>query len=546
MKFQYTSRGLKGKEKLLQRLFEIIPGALSWVILLALCMLSFFKPLITAIVIIAFDLYWILRLFYLNIFLILSYMRLAIEEKTHWIERIEALGNSKDYKGRYRGNDAALSLQERISLFIHQKEVAALKNDNAVPPWENIYHLVIIPVIKESREVVEPGLRSLISGSFPSKRILVVFALEERAQEHIKADIRDMHKKYKSDFYDLLVVAHPADLPAEARVKGANVTYAAQKAAEYLNDKHIPYENVIVSCFDADTVVNTEYFNCLTYYYLVTPQRTRASFQPIPVYHNNIWEAPSFARMLDIGSSFFQLIEATNPEKLVTFSSHSMSFKALVDIGYWPVDFISDDSAVFWKALIHFDGDYRVVPIYTTVSMDITVGRTRWETFRNVYKQKRRWAWGVENFPIVMRAFLKAENISLYKRLKHAFKLLEGHISWATWPFILSIIGWMPALFAEREFVNSIVYFSTARIRGTIFSLASIVLLNCVFLSVLLLPKQKMRFFSLKKLKLAAEWVLIPLISVFLSAIPALDAQTRLMLGKYMVFWVSEKNRKRN
>ena len=27
-----------------------------------------------------------------------------------------------------------------------------------------------------------------------------------------------------------------------------------------------------------------------------------------------------------------------------------MSFTALVEIGYWPVDMISDDSAVFWKA----------------------------------------------------------------------------------------------------------------------------------------------------------------------------------------------------
>jgi hypothetical protein len=33
-------------------------------------------------------------------------------------------------------------------------------------------------------------------------------------------------------------------------------------------------------------------------------------------------------------------------------------------------------------------------------------------------------------------------------------------------------------------------------------------------------------------------------IVVFLSALPALDAQTKLMFGKYMEFWVTEKKRK--
>jgi hypothetical protein len=36
-----------------------------------------------------------------------------------------------------------------------------------------------------------------------------------------------------------------------------------------------------------------------------------------------------------------------------------------------------------------------------------------------------------------------------------------------------------------------------------------------------------------------------PKISIFLSAIPALDAQTRLMFGEYMEFRVTEKRGKR-
>ncbi|OGW75016.1 MAG: hypothetical protein A2Z72_04445 [Omnitrophica bacterium RBG_13_46_9] len=344
----------------------------------------------------------------------------------------------------------------------------------------------------------------------------------------------------------MLFVLHKDGVPGESRVKGANVTYAAKKAAGYLTEKGISFENVIASCFDSDTVINPEYFACLTYNFMICPDRYRSSFQPIPVYHNNIWDVPGFARVLEAGSSFFQLIEATNPEKLVTFSSHSMSFKALVDAGYWPVDMISDDSAIFWKAYIRFDGKYRVIPMYTTVSMDIVAGNSWWKTVINEYKQKRRWAWGVENFPIVMRGFMTNRGISFYNKFRLSLKLIEGHIAWATWAFLLTIIGWLPMVFANLGFNRTVLYYSAQRITGTIFNLSSFSLLVCIILSLRLLPKRPVKHPILKRLGLTAQWVTIPIIAFFLSAIPALDAQTRLMLGKRMEFWVADKKRNQN
>lgn len=545
MRFHFSRHRLRGKDRTIERLFEFAPGALSWSILIGMALLSITRPLFAAVVIIVFDLYWLMRLFYMNLFLSLSYFRLSAEKETDWMERAKGADRAEAYYKRLQKVKASGSLKKRISLLVHKAEIKQIRKNSETPPLlKDIYQLVIFPVAREALEIVEPGIESMLKGTFPPERIVVAIALEDSAPDEVKSGIGRIEKKFGGRFRNFMVVVHPQGLPGEARVKGANASFAARKTAGYFDKAGIPYENVICSCFDADTVVSPDYFSCLTYHYLITPDRTRASFQPIPVFHNNIWQAPGFARVLDVGSSFFQLIEATNPEKLVTFSSHSMSFKALVDIDYWPVDMISDDSAIFWKAFIHYDGQYRVVPIYTTLSMDVTEAETWWRTVINVYKQKRRWAWGAENIPIVMRAFLKPGGIPLWRKIVLAFKLFDAHLSWTTWPFLLSVISWLPVIFATRQYAHSMFYYSGPRIAGTVFTLASFGLGVCIILSLLLLPKRKVRHNLLRRLGHAFEWLLIPPISIFLSALPALDAQTRLMFGKYMEFWVTVKKRK--
>jgi len=563
MSFQFTRQRLTGTDLLIERVCEILPGATSWTVLIGMLGLAWWQPVVAAILIIAFDLQWLLRLFYMTILLVLSSARLAVERETDWMARLHELDSapvappSRCDTPSSQDRDSLRSLRSlrsparfvparsrdvvrRLSAWIYRR---ALRHAGTRPRAGSVSHLVIIPVAKEPRPVIEPGIVSLARQQFPARQILVVLAVEERAPEAVKQGAEAMRRAYRDQFLDFLVVRHPDGVPGEARVKGANITHAAKAAAAYLEALNIPFEQVVVSCFDADTVVSPSYFACLTYTFLISPDRTRASFQPIPVYHNNIWDVPGFARLMDIGSSFFQLVEATNPATLVTFSSHSMSFKALVDVGYWPVDLVSDDSAIFWKSLIHFHGCYRVIPMYVTLSMDVVHAGTWWKTAVHVYKQKRRWAWGVENFPIVVRGFLATREIPWSVKLMHLAKLFESHIAWATWPFLLTVLGWLPAIFADQQFSSSVLYYSAPRIAGVIFSLASVSLAASIILSFCLLPRSPTPHPLLKRLQHIGEWLLVPVVGIVLSAIPALDAQTRLLAGKYMEFWVTDKTR---
>ena len=62
---------------------------------------------------------------------------------------------------------------------------------------------------------------------------------------------------------------------------------------------------------------------------------------------------------------------------------------------------------------------------------------------------------------------------------------------------------------------------------------------------MLFLPRPTSRRPLVRRLLHALEWPLVPVITLFFSALPALDAQTRLMLGKRMEFWVAGKGRKK-
>jgi hypothetical protein len=185
-----------------------------------------------------------------------------------------------------------------------------------------------------------------------------------------------------------------------------------------------------------------------------------------------------------------------------------------------------------------------VQPLYVTLSMDVAVGRNLWETCKSIYLQKRRWAWGVENFPILVRGLLGNPKIPAGKKFRHAFRLLEMNVSWATWTPIMLILSWAPAFLASREFAASVAHFNAPRVAGVICNLAVASLVISIILSFFLLPKRTKPVPFLQKLLLGLQWLLVPAIATLFGALPALDAQTRLALGRYMEFFVSPKRAK--
>lgn len=502
----------RGEGRFLYRLLEAVPGLLSWGTLFLFILLSWLKPAWVAFFIIFFVLYWLFRTIYLSFHLRAGYRRMREHENINWLEKLEKL----------------------------EIENCALKIS-----WKDIYHLILLPMHREPYDIVRDTFLALEKSDYPKDRMIVVLACEESVAREAAFVAKNIEQEFGGKFFRFLVTWHPSGIPQEIPGKGSNETWATKKAKEEIIDAlSIPYENIIVSSFDVDTVVFPKYFSCLTYHYLAAQNPTRTSFQPIPLYINNIWVASSLSRVFAFSSTFWHTMNQERPEKLITFSSHAMSFRALVDVGFKQTNVVSDDSRIFWQCFLHYDGDYRVEPLYYPVSMDANVGKNIWETIRQLYKQQRRWAYGVADIPYFLFGFLKNKKIPLMRKFSLGFELMEGHWSWATASFLIFMLGWLPLLLGGEDFSQTLLGYHLPRMVSQVLTISMIGLITSAFLAIQLLPPRPPEYGKWKYLLLVAEWFLLPFMMIFFTALPALDAQTRLMVGKYMGFWPTPKMRK--
>jgi len=488
----------------------MIPGLLAWMTIILMFILSWLTPTAVAIFIILFDIYWLFKTLYLSFHLRATFSKMRGNLKINWLNKL--IQNSE-----FR-----------------------------IQNWQEIYHLVILPICKEQYEVVRESFQALSKINYPKDKLIVVLSAEERAGQSAQEIIEKIQRDFRDKFFRFLTTTHPANLPNEIPGKGSNQTWAAKEAKRLIIDPlKIPYENILVSVFDADTQVLPDYFARLTYVFLTCQCPQRSSFQPIPLFTNNIFQAPALARVIALSSTFWHMIQQSRPERQTTFSSHSMPFKAVVEIGFWQTNIVSEDSRIFWQCYFHYNADWRVEPLFYMVSMDANVAPTFWQTMANQYKQQRRWGWGCENIPYFLNGFRKNKKIPLRKKWYWSSVIMESFHSWATNALIIFLLGWLPLVLGGSAFNFTLLSYNLPQITRIIMTLAMIGIVTSAILSIILLPPRPSWFRKWHYLLYFFQWFLMPITLIIFGAFPGLEAQTRLMLGgKFRLgFWFTPKHR---
>jgi hypothetical protein len=484
------------------RLYEILPGLSIWATLIASIALSVVRPMWMIYFIIVFDIYWVLRVVYFSFYLILAWLRLRAAGRIDWM----------------------------------------LKMREEAPGWRTKRHIVFLTLYNEEWSVVQTALESVAAAMYDPRAFTVVIAGEARTADRYREILDRARAAFGARLGEIIGTLHPSDLPDEIPGKGSNMHYAAREVQKLVDARGWRYDEIIATIFDIDTLCHPSYFSYLTYLYCTHPHPTHSSYQPVALYNNNLWESPAVLRLMAFGTTFWLLTSLARQDALVTFSSHSLSFRALADAGFHDKRIVSEDSRIFYQCFLAYNGDYEVTPMYVPVSMDTVRDDRWWKSVQNLYRQQRRWAWGIEHVPYLLWEFGKRPLIPFWKKFKWVFLEWEGKWSWCLVAVIITVVGRLPLLIAPESVRQSALFFNAPHILETLMNIALSGLFLSALLSFPLLPKLQGRA-PHHYAMMVLQWALLPFTLLFVSSIPALDAATHMLFGRYLGFNVSQKKR---
>jgi hypothetical protein len=323
-------------------------------------------------------------------------------------------------------------------------------------------------------------------------------------------------------------------LPNEVVGKGANLCYAAQWLKTDLENQGVAFKDVIVTSLDCDNHPHPTYFDYLTYEYIVHEDRKHLSYQPISLFFNNIWDAPAPMRVVATGNSFWNIISSMRPHTLRNFASHSQPMDALVEMNFWSTRTIVEDGHQYWRSYFYFNGNYAVLPLYVPIFQDAVLSDTYLKTLKAQFIQLRRWAYGASDVAYVAtRLFGRHRNVPLLGGIARLLRLLDGHVTLASVSLLVAFGGWVPLLVNSQASRDPVAH-QLPDVVGAVQMVATVGLFVTVFLAFKLLPPRPRRYKRRRTLLMLLQWFLMPITAIGYSSLAAFDAQTRLLIGKYL------------
>lgn len=476
-----------------------MPGFVSWNLILFLVWGGYFFPVVTAYFILAYDAYWVYKGASLMVAVILSNFKIKAAQHVDWMQEIKGFGD-----------------------------------------WKKVKHVVMIMVANESVETYKRTLEALTKQTFPLKQIAVVMATEARFPDG-GLECEGLRKGLGSGFGKYMVTVHPADIVGEIKGKSSNEAWAAREAKKGLVDElgwDIRY--VTITSNDADAISDPQYFAYLTFKFLDDPNRYERFWQPAIVFYNNIWKLPVATRVVNTFSNIWQIGLLMRRDRLINFSNYSASLKMIDEVGYWDTDVIPEDYRIFFKAFFKLKGRVEVEPIFLPSSADAAQSTSTWKTYINDYEQKKRWAWGVSDIPLFLKMYAEQPTVSFWNKSLRLVRVLEDHILWPVNWFVVTL-GVTVVTLINPVFKRTSLGFMLPQISSAILSVTTLFLLIMIIVEMRQRPPRPKEMARWRVWLTPIEFILMPVVGFFFNALPGLDAHTRLMLGRYLEYRVTEK-----
>ena len=400
-------------------------------------------------------------------------------------------------------------------------------------------HLALIPTYTESLEKLRHTVRALAEAEWPRERKIVAIITRETDEGGI-ANVVALKEEFGDRFAEFIHILDPLE-PGIVVGKSSAMAWGGRWLYRSLvRERGMDPSKIIVTDLDADYRVHPQYFNYLTWMHLTDPNRETQLYQPIPYFHNNIWEAPLLLRLFAAVLTQMQMWRSVLPEKLQSFGSYSTTLHMVHEVGYWATDAIPEDSRFYWKSYFTYGDRFRAVPLFIPIYGDAVRAKTYWRSLATQYMQARRWAWGVTDIPYVVQNAIRHREIPFWSRAWRVLNLFGEHINWAIAPFVIMFGATVPLLinpaFAETTLGQNLPLYAS-----TMLSIGLVALFVLIWVEYRIVPPRPAEWGWWPRFLSYAQWIGLPFVGIFFSNLPALDAQTRLLTGRYLEYRVTEK-----
>ena len=491
----------------LERLLEAAPGLITWILLTSPAWIPFFfastGAFVVAVGVLVFDVYWFFRSFFVISGVWKTFFHMRRDMARDWLSLCaEPVGSGGE-----------------------------------VQPLD-FYHLSIIPTYTEPYSVLEATVAAIAASSYPKEKLLVGIITRETDKPGWKnvARLKAQFGSRLGGFYHIKDPLEPPLVPG----KSAAMNWGGRWMVRELTRAGFDLNRVLVTDLDSDYRVHPQYFAWISYHHAREALRNYVIWQPVPLFHNNIWQVPTAVRVMSGSISQWQMYLHSRPHRLVAFSSYTCSLQFIHDVGYWDKDVIPEDSRFYWKAFFTFGSRFSVKSVYLPLYGDSPQARDYASTHLSQYNQIKRWAWGITDVPYVLRRLFKHPEIPLRLRLLRFSNLFLNHLNWIFLPVLLmfgaSFPVWVSVDFSLTDLGQNLWFYSSSILTVTI---STVVIL--IYLEHLVLPPKPASWGPLRRSLVYLQYFSYPVVGLLLSVLPALEAHTRLLLGKYLEYRVTEK-----
>ena len=493
-----ASRAADGLHPVPRRILEIFPPAVAWVAITSPAWAAVVAPTLLGYFLVAFSVYWLWRSIEFSVGLLIGLARLHGSQRRDW---------------------AAYGQQ--------------------LPGYQRMHHLVLVPTYRESDQILATTLDGIRNQSVPAEQVSVVLAFEARDPEAPERAAR-LCQRYARAFGHLLVTLHP-DLPGEVKGKSSNLHWAARRVQdELIASGQLDSRNLLVTVCDADSRMDRQYLAALSVEVLSHPDGRLHIYQPAILFYANYARLPLPLRAVSSVFSLYSLARLAATHRLVPQSTYSLTWWAARRVGFWDVDVVPEDSHMFFKVWLHLGKRVKTRAMYLPVYADAAEGINLWRSTSSTYQQIRRWAWGVSDVPYLTLRTLHAQHIPAYMRVQRVGWYVEEHLVWPSHWFLLTLGGLLPPLI-NQVWAHSPIGVWQSAAYSTLLGLCLPSLVLAILGDVWLKWRSGAQSHLGALLGGLPGFALLPLTGLACVALPALDAHTRLLLGRSLAYQVTEK-----